>query len=91
MASDHHQPAPPRVPEPPAVIRRLSETIRHPGVASTGLTATSQGEWALLVNVEGDVPLPISEIEAKAEGHPVVYVRQYGLPIARPAYPGQGE
>lgn len=90
MASNH-VPAPPREPEPPAVIRRLSESIRHPSIASAGLTTTSSGDWALLVRVKPGVKVPIPEIERQAQGHPIVYQPARPMPVARPAFPDRGE
>jgi hypothetical protein len=90
MASNH-APAPPREPEPPAIIRRLSETIRHPSIASTGLTTTSGGGWALLVRVKPGVKVPIAEIEQQAQGHAVIYQQARSMPVARPAFPSRGE
>ena len=87
----HHAPAPPREPEPPAVVRRLSETVRHPSVASTGLTTTPGGDWALLVRVKPGATIPIAEIERQAEGHAVIYQRAGAMPAARPAFPERGE
>jgi hypothetical protein len=86
-----HTPAPPREPEPPAVIRRLSETVQHPGIASTGLTTTAGGDWALLVRVKPGVKTPIAEIERQAGGHAVIYQPARPMPVARPAFPGRGE
>ena len=90
MASDH-VPAPPREPKPPAVIRRLSENLHHPGIASAGLTTTSSGDWALLVRVKPGVKVPILEIERQVQGHPVVYQTARPMPLARPAFPDRGE
>ena len=86
-----HQPAPPVVPEPPAVIKGLSETLHHPDVANVGLTTTSKGEWALLVRTRPGKDGPIPEIERQAQGYPVIYERADQMPVARPAYPGRGE
>jgi len=87
----NHHPAPPRNPDPPEIIRHLSETLEHPSVQGVGLTTTSKGEWALLVNVKRGAPIPIPEIEQQAHGYPVIYVQTHDLPVARPAYPNRGE
>jgi hypothetical protein len=86
-----HDPAPPKTPQPPAEIRRLSQQLRHPDVANVGLTTTSKGEWALLVRVKGAVTGPIPEVERQAKGHPVIYAPAGPMPVARPAFPGRGE
>jgi hypothetical protein len=84
-----HKPAPPVDPEPPPELKGLSQRLRHPDVASVGLTTTPKGEWALMVRLKGEGPIP--EIERKARGYPVVYVKAGPTPVARPAYPAQGE
>jgi hypothetical protein len=84
-------PAPPREPEAPAHLRRLAQTLRHPDVASLGLTTTPKGEWALLVRLKNGRHAPVAEIERRVRGEPVVYDEAGAPPIARPAYPGRGE
>ena len=86
-----HDPAPPREPEPPAALKRLSETLRHPKVSHVGLTTTPEGEWALAVWLFDLADAPIAEIEKQAKGAPVVYLPARAAPMARPAFPDRGE
>lgn len=75
----------------PVKLKKLAGTLRHPSVLRTGLTTTEKGAWALLVEVKMGASYPIKEIEEACE-FPIIYQEDSGhLPIARPAYPMQGE
>jgi len=87
-----HDPAPPATPEPPQQLADLVRSLRHPGVAATGLTTTNDGEWALYVRTRRGVEHPMADVEAAAAGFPVIYeTEQDHRPVARPAYPDLGE
>jgi hypothetical protein len=60
-------------------------------VFSVGLTTTSEGEWALAVQVFDLGDTPILEIEEEARGAPVIYLQRRKPPVARPAFPRHGQ
>ncbi|MGH9720002.1 MAG: hypothetical protein ACRD8O_07300 [Bryobacteraceae bacterium] len=77
---------------PPEDLKRLVRRLRHPAVAQAGLTSTDRGEWALLLTVKPGTPTPVPEIETIRGRYPVVYEEESGrMPVARPAYPAEGE
>jgi hypothetical protein len=77
----------------PKLLRQITETISHPALTQSGETKTSDGRWALLARIrQGTPPSVLEEIERMAEGFPVVFEEEADhLPVARPAYPAQGE
>lgn len=77
----------------PELLRRITETISHPALVEVGESKTSDGRWALLAIVRRKTqPAELKEIEEMAGGFPVIFEEESGyLPIARPAYPEQGE
>ena len=92
-----HVPAPPKTVEPPA---RLAETIKalnhpgvvHPGIVNVGLRTTASGAWAAIVRVHRGTPTPISDVDHRFAGFPVIYEIAPDQPaVARPAFPDRGE
>jgi len=77
----------------PGSLRTLSESISHPALKQVGETKTSDGRWALLATVRrGTPPSDLEQIEKMAGEFPVVFEEESDrLPVARPAYPKQGE
>jgi len=77
----------------PETLRNLSETISHPALKQVGETKTRDGRWALLATVRQGTPPSVREkIEEMAGEFPVVFEEEpEHLPVARPAYPEQGE
>ena len=85
-------PASPKTPSPPEDLVRLSASLKHPAVTQAGITTTEDGEWALLVKVRPGTTTPLDEVEQTSMGYPVIYAAApASLPVARPAYPKQGE
>ena len=91
METSFHTPGPPTTPEPIELVD-LAGSINHPDVVRTGLTTTSNGDWALLIAVKNGTNTPIKEVEEKSSDYPVIYQEDYGsMSIARPAYPALGK
>lgn len=77
-----HSPAQPKDSNPPPSLVALVDQHKFPlPVIRSGLTATSQGEWALLVSVPSSTVVPIPELETAAHGFPVIYVEEPDKPI----------
>jgi len=88
----HHDPAPPRSPEPPRKLLKLLRELSHPEIMNVGLTTTSEGEWAAMVRVKPGTAVPLPEIGVHHRGFPVVYQEGSATPpVARPAFPGEEE
>jgi hypothetical protein len=83
----------PAVATPPAELGRAkAKAMRHPAVAKAGLTTTDHGDWALKLWLRRGVPAPPDDLVAQLRGLPVLFEEEPAtLPVARPAYPGQGE
>ena len=77
----------------PQSLRELCETISHPALSQVGETKTRGGQWALLAIVRRGTPSSdLEQIERMAGEFPVVFEEESDrVPIARPAYPEQGE
>ena len=91
-AHEVHRPGRPVTPEPPARLTAIVDTLEHPDISRVGLTTTPQGEWAVMVRVREGVRTPIADIEAYAEGYPVIYMGGPSTPLlVRPARPSKGE
>ena len=77
----------------PELLRDLTETISHPALKQVGETKTQDGQWALLAVVRhGTPPSDLDQIKEMAGDFPVVFEEEDDrIPIARPAYPEQGE
>ena len=77
----------------PELLRDLSENISHPALKQVGETKTRDGKWALLATVRRGTPRAVLEkIEEMAGEFPVIFEEEPDrLPVARPAYPDQGE
>jgi hypothetical protein len=77
----------------PESLRDLSETISHPALKQVGETKTPDGQWALLAVVRhATPPSDLEKIKEMAGNFPVIFEEEPdSLPIARPAYPEQGE
>src|SRR4051794_4972692 len=83
-----HRPGTPSDPEPPDRLVKLAESIQDPLVKQSGVTTTSDGQWALYLTVPGDASVPISHLESQAGGFPVVYeAAPEEPPRAGPAFP----
>ena len=76
-----HIPGEPRNAEPPAALVALSERLQHPLVKRTGITATRNGDWALYVTVPKTTEVPLPDLEAMAQGFPVVYEAEPDEPL----------
>lgn len=74
-------PCQPKEPSPPPRLAQLADTIAHPLVRRTGLTTTSEGEWALYVTVPEGTSVPLSDLETQAAGFPVVYGTEPDEPL----------
>ena len=91
MSNNFHIPGRPRTPKP-SILSEIIASLQHPDVLRTGITTNKEGDWAILVVVKKDSPIPIKEIEVKSMQFPVIYQEDSGsMPIARPAYPLLGE
>jgi hypothetical protein len=77
----------------PELLRHLSDTISHPALTQVGETKTRDGQWALLATVRRGTSRPVLEqIKNMAGDFPVIFEEEAeSLPVARPAYPEQGE
>ena len=77
----------------PESLRDLTENISHPALKQVGETKTPDGQWALLATVrQGTPPSALEKIKEMAGEFPVIFEEEPDrLPIARPAYPEQGE
>jgi hypothetical protein len=77
----------------PDLLRDLSENISHPALKQVGETKTKDGRWALLATVRQGTPRSdLEKIEEMAGEFPVIFEEESDrLPVARPAYPDQGE
>ena len=83
-----HRPGTPATAEPPDRLVALADGLTDPQVTQCGITATSDGRWALYVTVPADTTVPIASVEHRAEGFPVVYEAALRAPVrAGPAYP----
>ena len=82
-----HVPGEPAGAEPPPRLVELTGEIRHPYVRSIGITCTEDGRWALYVTVPKQANVPLTEVEAKAEGFPVVYETDPDEPLSPYSYP----
>lgn len=90
--AEFHIPGMPQDMTPPAELERAADTPAPEGVVQLGLTTTTDGEWALLARISSHVHAPVDAVERLAHGHPVIYETASGiLPVARPAYPADGE
>lgn len=77
-----HNPGRPKLAAPPEKLVELIDRYQpQPPVIRWGLTATSDGEWALFVTVPADTEIPLAAVEASGEGFPVVYEAEPGEPI----------
>jgi hypothetical protein len=86
-----HRPGAPTDPEPPDRLLKLAESIRDPLVVQSGVTTTTDGQWALYVTVPNDATVPIQSVETQAGGFPVVYEAEpKEPPRAGPAFPAGG-
>lgn len=91
MIQSFHVPGRPKSPEPPELVK-LAASITHPQVRNLGITTTKDGMWALLANLKSSVETPIKTLEKESLGFPVIYVVDTDqIPVARPAFPSQGE
>ncbi|MEM9830921.1 MAG: hypothetical protein AAF944_09790 [Bacteroidota bacterium] len=91
MVRTFHIPGRPTKPKPDD-LQDVSSSIRHPDIIRTGITATREGEWAILTVVKDNVSIPLIEVGMEYERFPVIYQKEFDkLPIARPAYPSLGE
>jgi hypothetical protein len=87
-----HVPKSPETPTPPEQLVTLSKTLTHPAVLRVGLTTTRDGRWALMAGVRQGTPTPIPAVESASKHFPVVYVDVPAEPpVARPAFPAEGE
>ena len=78
------------MPAPDELIKISEKAISHPNVTKAGITKAADGNYALLTTVTKGTPTPISEIEAMAEGYPVIYKEEEDFPpVAWPAKPGR--
>jgi hypothetical protein len=85
-----HRPGAPSDPEPPDRLLKLADSIRDPRVVRSGVTTTTDGQWALYVTVPSDAIVPIDGVETHAGGFPVVYEAEpKEPPRAGPAFPGR--
>jgi len=77
----------------PELLRHVSENISHPALKQVGETKTPDGRWALLATVrQGTSRSDLEKIEDMAGEFPVIFEEESDrLPVARPAYPDQGE
>ena len=76
------------MPAPDELIEIAEKAISHPKVTKAGITKAADGDYALLATVSKGTSTPISEIEAMAEGYPVVYREETDSPpVAWPARP----
>lgn len=77
----------------PEPLLRVCDNLKHPAVMECGLTKTQSNQWALWVKVRRGTEVPVAEIDAMAEGFPIVYEVDEAseLPVARPAFPARGE
>ena len=86
-----HRPGTPSDAEPPERLLKLAESLRDPLVVRSGVTTTTDGQWALYVTVPNDATVPIHSVEVQAGGFPVVYEAEpKEPPHAGPAFPGGG-
>jgi hypothetical protein len=86
-----HRPGTPSDAEPPERLLKLAEILRDPLVVRSGVTTTTDGQWALYVTVPNDATVPIPSVETQAGGFPVVYEAEpKEPPHAGPAFPGGG-
>lgn len=91
MKHKHHTPGRPTTPEPPK-LATVAAGIKHPDVVNSGVTTTPTGNWALLVTVRQNAPLPVAGLGKKLDGFPIVYRQESSRQmVARPAYPALGE
>lgn len=83
-----HRPGSPADPEPPDRLLKLAESVQDPLVVQSGVTTTTDGQWALYVTVPKDASVPIKSVENQAAGFPVVYEAEAKEPPrAGPAFP----
>jgi hypothetical protein len=86
-----HHPGRPKTPAPPENLRVLLANLRHSSVTQTGLTTTEDGDWALLVRIRPGEAFPYAELSKQAPGIPIICEDISEPPVARPAYPCEGE
>ncbi|MCX7096452.1 MAG: hypothetical protein NTV43_00940 [Methylococcales bacterium] len=68
-----HSPAEPNDPTPSCDLLQILSQIEHPYILQKGITATSEGKWAIYITVPENVSIPIFEVESISKGFPVVY------------------
>ena len=75
----------------PDELIQIARNLRHPDVTQSGVTKLG-GAWALRAVVRKDAITPLEEVERQAGGFPVVYcIEPESPPVARPAFPLEGE
>jgi hypothetical protein len=77
----------------PEALHKVCEKIHHPALTEVGETITDDGRWALSATVRKGTPSSaLEEIRKQAGGFPVIFEEEpNSLPVARPAYPSEGE
>ena len=87
-----HIPGLPASPSPPPELAQIAQSLTDPDVTRVGLTTTSDGRWALMVRVKPGTEIPLRKVEEACSGYPVIYQDEPAEPpVARPAYPAEGE
>ena len=87
-----HIPGLPKSPSPPPELAQVAKSLTDPDITRVGLTTTSDGRWALMVRVKSGTEVPIKKVEEACSGYPVIYQDEPDEPpVARPAYPAEGE
>ena len=77
-----HNPGSPKTEAPPKKLIELIDRYHpEPPVIRWGLTATSDGRWALLVTVPEGTEIPLAAIEKSGGGFPIVYEAEPDEPI----------
>ena len=83
-----HRPGVPTTADPPDRLLAAADAVANPLVVQSGVTTTADGRWALYVTVPADATVPIADVEAQADGFPVVYEAEPAEPPrAGPAHP----
>ena len=91
MAAKRHVPVSPKEAPPPGLLERAG-AIHSKKLAFSGVTATADGRWAVLLQVKRGEALAPDEAKALAGPFPVVVQEDSGEEqIARPAFPARGE
>jgi hypothetical protein len=91
MPAKRRRPRRPTGAPPPGLLQR-AEAIHSQKLAYSGVTATEEGHWAVLLQVKRGEVLDPDEARALAGPFPVVVQEDSGEEqVARPAFPGRGE